>query len=190
MELPDAKRLALSLMKQYRLLDMGWKFGFDRAVTRLGQTNYSKKEITISTLMTKTADSELIRQTILHEIAHALLPPEVGHRKKWKELAAAIGYTGQRLNTENWLPEEEVKKIIARRKKRQTTANRKKRQTRQRPTIRHEDSGVKVGDTLFLPDKTLGTVRKAARKYFHVYVKETNSMWKVPFETAKSFKVE
>jgi predicted SprT family Zn-dependent metalloprotease len=190
MELPDAERLALSLMKQYRLLDMGWTFGFDQAVSRLGATWYGKKKITISTMMVKKAKDELIRQTILHEIAHALLPPGVGHGKKWKELATAIGYTGERVSTENWLPDEEVKKIVARRKKRQTTINHKKRQTKQRPTIKPEDSGVGVGDTLFLPDKTLGVVRKAARKYFHVYVKETNMMWKVPFESAKSFKVE
>jgi hypothetical protein len=33
------------------------------------------------------------RQTMLHEIAHALLPPEVEHGMAWIELAGKIGVT-------------------------------------------------------------------------------------------------
>lgn len=37
-----------------------------------------------------------VRETILHEIAHALAGPRAGHGARWREIAHRIGSTGER----------------------------------------------------------------------------------------------
>lgn len=102
MEQHAARKLALDLMSRHGLTENGWRFGFDRAKSRLGQCQYTRRTITISAYMVSAATVEQVEQTMLHEIAHALLPPydeygkKIGHGRRWKTLAAQIGYTGQR----------------------------------------------------------------------------------------------
>ena len=43
----------------------------------------------------KNADKDQINDTILHEIAHALVGPGNGHNLKWKKKAKEIGCTGK-----------------------------------------------------------------------------------------------
>lgn len=104
MEQNAARNLAIDLMSQHGLMDQGWVFAFDRAKRRLGQCTYTLRRITISHYMVGAASVEQVTQTLLHEIAHALLPPhddygrKVGHGPRWKQKAAEIGYTGGRLS--------------------------------------------------------------------------------------------
>lgn len=95
-DLKEAEELSLKLMEQHGLIALGWTFRFDKATSRLGACHYHKKELSLSRLMVIYGDREDVEQTMLHEIAHALLPPEIGHYKPWKVLAASIGYTGDR----------------------------------------------------------------------------------------------
>jgi hypothetical protein len=117
MDIIEARELADTLMTEHGLTAAGWNFGFDNAVSRLGVCMIAKKSITISRHMTGAAEAEQVRQTILHEIAHALLgtrtvmfsprrnghtlaarpvEKDFGHGPEWKALAASIGYTGKR----------------------------------------------------------------------------------------------
>lgn len=96
MDLTEGEELALSLMEEHGLIEKGWTFRYDKATSRLGACHFHKMQISLSRLMVTYAEREDVEQTILHEIAHALLPPEVGHYKPWKVLAASIGYTGER----------------------------------------------------------------------------------------------
>jgi hypothetical protein len=41
-------------------------------------------------------DEREVRDTILHEIAHALAPPGAGHGAKWQAVALSIGCSGRR----------------------------------------------------------------------------------------------
>ena len=72
MNLKDAEELALSLMRKHGLSH--WEFGFDRAKRRFGACNFSKKRISLSKYLTEVNEIEQVRDTILHEIAHALAP--------------------------------------------------------------------------------------------------------------------
>jgi predicted SprT family Zn-dependent metalloprotease len=95
MELNRAARLAHSLMSKHGLLPH-WKFEFDRAIQRFGQCNWRKKKISLSAKLVLLNDEAEVRDTILHEIAHALAPAGSNHGPKWKKIAQAIGCTGQR----------------------------------------------------------------------------------------------
>lgn len=96
MDLNEARNRANTQLKFYGLSDKGWFFEFDRATSRLGQTNYAKRRITISKHFTGAATSEEFEQVLIHEMAHALLPVSEGHGRLWKMKAASLGYTGGR----------------------------------------------------------------------------------------------
>ena len=96
MQLQDAKRIAIELMCQHGLLDSGWYFEFDSAVRRAGCCNYCLKKISLSARLTEIRDEAFVRDTILHEIAHALVGYKNGHNRIWKAKAKEIGCNGQR----------------------------------------------------------------------------------------------
>lgn len=87
----QARDKALELMKQHGLLEKGWKFGFDNAKRRNGACEYGIKTIWLSRHYVKLNTEELIVDTILHEIAHALTPDDRGHGRSWKLKCAEIG---------------------------------------------------------------------------------------------------
>jgi len=99
MRLEDAEKLAARLMDEHGLTARGWKFGFDRATRRFGHCSYKRKTITLSRRLTLLNDAAAVRNMILHEIAHALLPQGAGHGRAWRELAISIGCDGQRLHS-------------------------------------------------------------------------------------------
>lgn len=73
-----------------------WTFGFDRAKRRAGLCNYTDHRITVSRYLAAEFDDDTNRQTLLHEIAHALAGPDAGHGPKWKVVAESLGYVGGR----------------------------------------------------------------------------------------------
>lgn len=91
MKLTDVRMMAETLIEQHGL--DGWSFDFDRAVKRLGQTVYSKRQITISRTHALNDGAKSVRDTILHEIAHVLAGPRAGHGAEWKRIARRIGAT-------------------------------------------------------------------------------------------------
>lgn len=96
MELNDARDLAIDLMIKHGLIEKGWTFGFDNAAKRLGLCTYATKRISTGRVMAAAATKDEFTQTMLHEIAHALVGHAAGHGPIWKAKAASIGYTGQR----------------------------------------------------------------------------------------------
>jgi predicted SprT family Zn-dependent metalloprotease len=63
-----------------------------------GQCNCIKKEITLSKHLTSQEEAK-IHNTILHEIAHALVGAEAGHGPIWQKKAREIGCDGKRCFT-------------------------------------------------------------------------------------------
>jgi len=90
----EVTKQALDLMEKYALLDMGWVFGFDRAIRRAGLCDFKKKRISVSHKWIEHAPKDEIKDVIIHEIAHALAGP-VGHSKEWKKLAILLGGSGK-----------------------------------------------------------------------------------------------
>jgi predicted SprT family Zn-dependent metalloprotease len=88
MNLYAAKTLARSLMNQHGLAD--WRFGFDHARRRFGSCRPRARLITLSRHLVFLNDEPEVRDTILHEIAHALTPGD-GHGAKWKAACLRIG---------------------------------------------------------------------------------------------------
>ena len=85
-------------MKKYGLIQAGWRYQFDTAKTRAGQCRYRSKVISISKYYVnqkETVTRKDIKNTILHEVAHALTPTH-GHDKVWKAKAIEIGCDGKR----------------------------------------------------------------------------------------------
>ena len=90
------KTLARHLMDVHGLKDWGLKM--NNAKMTAGQCNCIKKEITLSKHLT-TQEEAKIRNTILHEIAHALVGAEAGHGPIWQKKAREIGCDGKRCFT-------------------------------------------------------------------------------------------
>jgi hypothetical protein len=101
-----AERMARKLMLEHGLY--GWNFKWDNAARRFGQCDYSKSTLSMSKRLTVQRDEAAVRNTILHEIAHALTPGD-GHGAKWRRKALAIGCNGQRCSSDpvevkpNWV---------------------------------------------------------------------------------------
>ncbi|MDJ1115510.1 SprT-like domain-containing protein [Microbacterium dauci] len=91
-DLIDVRREAEELLAAH--LDASWSFAFDNAKRRAGACDYHRKRITLSRYLSARYDDTTNRQTILHEIAHALAGPSAGHGAEWKRIARALGYTG------------------------------------------------------------------------------------------------
>ncbi len=70
-----------------------WTFAFLEAERRLGDCNFQDRVIRIGRAHALDASEAEIRDTILHEIAHALAGPEVRHGAAWKAVARRIGAT-------------------------------------------------------------------------------------------------
>lgn len=94
MEAREALRLARALLREHGLED--WQVTLDRAKTRAGSCRFHTRTITLSRALTELHSEAEVRETILHEIAHALVGPEHGHDAIWRAQAKKIGSTGAR----------------------------------------------------------------------------------------------
>lgn len=75
----------------------GWTLKEDRAKTRAGYCQISARTISLSRELLPLWPAEVVTDTILHEIAHALAPELDGHTAAWREIHISIGGTGERL---------------------------------------------------------------------------------------------
>ena len=102
MNLIEAQDYARLLMDRHGL--QHWSFEFDRAVRRFGRCSITDKKITLSKPLTLANPVEHVKDTILHEIAHALCPPKRTRGKRqwdihgpdWQKAAMRIGCTATR----------------------------------------------------------------------------------------------
>ena len=85
----EVRNLALELMARHGL--EGWKFAFNRRKRALGLCRYGTKSIELSIYLVDANDGEEVRDTILHEIAHALVGPGHAHDAVWKAKCLEVG---------------------------------------------------------------------------------------------------
>lgn len=88
-----ARAKAIELMFKHGL--HGWTFAFDGAKKRAGFCCYPHGSnpggIRLSVHYCERNDEQAITDTILHEIAHALVGPGHGHNETWRKQCVAIG---------------------------------------------------------------------------------------------------
>ncbi|NOX50350.1 MAG: transcription elongation protein SprT [Gammaproteobacteria bacterium] len=82
-------QLTYTQLSKHRLAD--WQVRLDHAKQRCGLCNYSAQIISLSRHFIEANDEVEILNTILHEIAHALVGPGHAHGVKWQKVAARIG---------------------------------------------------------------------------------------------------
>ena len=92
-----ALELASRLMNEHGLT--GWRVKLDHARRRAGQCDFAAQTISLSRHYVRHAESNHIHDTILHEIAHALVGPKHGHDSVWRQKAREIGCTANRCHT-------------------------------------------------------------------------------------------
>ena len=95
MNLPDVLSLARTLMEEADVGD--WELAFDRARRRAGQTDHARRRLTLSRHLMNLYDEAQVRETVLHEIAHARVGSHHGHDAVWVAEATRLGATGRRL---------------------------------------------------------------------------------------------
>ncbi|MEO7268446.1 MAG: SprT-like domain-containing protein [Knoellia sp.] len=94
MEISPALALGRRLLREHGLEH--WNVTTDRAKTRAGVCRFAARTISLSAPLTRLHDEVEVRDTILHEIAHALVGPSHGHDDVWRAKAMAIGCSGER----------------------------------------------------------------------------------------------
>ncbi len=77
-------------------LPAGWVIGFDLATSRAGVCRYAERRIDLSVSYCLAATRAEIEDTMLHEIAHAIVGPRHNHDAVWKAKAREIGCAGER----------------------------------------------------------------------------------------------
>jgi predicted SprT family Zn-dependent metalloprotease len=97
-DLKDAHRLASELMSEHGLSE--WTLVFDSAKKRAGVCRPARKQIGLSRHLTALHSEAEVRDTVLHEIAHALVGPGHGHDPVWRATAVRIGCSGRRCVSE------------------------------------------------------------------------------------------
>lgn len=95
MDLVEVRRLGLELLAEHGLHT--WRFAFDDAKRRAGACKFEARTISVSRHLMQLYDVDQVRDTVLHEIAHALVGPKHGHDATWRARAVAIGCSGTRL---------------------------------------------------------------------------------------------
>lgn len=99
MKLQEAKDLALKLMTKHGLSNQ-WRFEFMNSKCAIGQCRQIRGRnygwIRLSTHLIPALDEAEVKDTILHEIAHALVGCHHGHDWTWQGKAMEIGCSGER----------------------------------------------------------------------------------------------
>lgn len=94
MEVTKALATGRRLLREHGLHD--WTIVADRAKTRAGVCRFPKRQIGLSAPLTTLHSEPEVLDTILHEIAHALVGPQHGHDAAWRAKAREIGCSGER----------------------------------------------------------------------------------------------
>lgn len=92
--LAAVRTVALELMTRHGLHD--WTFAFNHAKRAMGMCRYGTRTIELSVHLVGRNGAQEVIDTILHEIAHALVGPSHNHDDVWKRKCLEIGATPAR----------------------------------------------------------------------------------------------
>ena len=94
MELREAYEMAVGMVREHGL--RSWRVEFDTAKRRAGVCRFDQRVIGLSAPLTRLHDRAEVRDTVLHEVAHALVGPQHGHDAVWRRTAQDIGCSATR----------------------------------------------------------------------------------------------
>lgn len=94
MNIQEAIELAEAILSQHSVL-CDWTVVSNRRKKAFGVCSYRKKEIQLSSIVVPYMTNEAIKDTILHEIAHALCPRQY-HNHVWRAKCIELGGNGER----------------------------------------------------------------------------------------------
>ena len=103
--------MARRLMDEHGLT--GWTLAFGEARKRLGDCHFRYHVIRISRTHALEGSEEQIRDTVLHEIAHAIAGHGAGHGPLWKATARRIGATPRAKTYESQTSQGEMMSLPA-----------------------------------------------------------------------------
>ena len=95
--LQEVEQLAKDLMRQHNL--NAWTFKWVNTLKSFGHCNETNKYIALSRHFIKINSIQRIKDTILHEIAHAIVGTNQNHNWLWVKTAKAIGCSGRKSYT-------------------------------------------------------------------------------------------
>ena len=95
--------LARELLAAYGLT--GWSFRLNRSKVNLGLCRYGPRTVELSSPFVEHNPEEVVRDTLLHEVAHALVGAGHGHDAAWKAMCLRVGARPERLSFEAAMPE-------------------------------------------------------------------------------------
>ncbi|MDF7801652.1 SprT-like domain-containing protein [Pontiellaceae bacterium B1224] len=101
-QMESVQQLARQLMAEHGLTS--WRFKFDHSTRRAGCCYFRDKLISIAFEHARTGSDEEVRDTLLHEIAHALVGKKHNHDAVWKAKAREIGCSGERTHQLQFAP--------------------------------------------------------------------------------------
>ena len=91
-KLDIAKTMTLELMELHGVSHLNFKW--NHCLKSNGKCNSTTISLSVSNTLSRNKDD--IKNTILHEIAHALVGAGHGHREKWQTQAKALGVSWKR----------------------------------------------------------------------------------------------
>lgn len=115
----DAKAMAEEMIKKHGLDH--WKFRYLMDEKNLGLCTYRGKIITLSLQWTKNGEQEVVKDTVLHEVSHALnweRNRKTGHGLEWKRICIEVGakpqefYTGPKMPPKYEIYHKDTNKVI------------------------------------------------------------------------------
>lgn len=90
--LGKARDLALRLMDQHGLLEKGWRLSFDNAHRRSGCVSRRQRRLRLSAPIAFLNGAKVVRNAVLHQIAHALVRTKRFHGPRWRGAALGLGW--------------------------------------------------------------------------------------------------
>jgi len=98
-------------MQEHGLAQAGWTFRFNHARQTLGVCRFSERRIELSKHFVIANPEAQVRDTVLHEIAHALAGPRAGHGSKWKAVCQRIGALPERVDRQACMPKGKYRAV-------------------------------------------------------------------------------
>lgn len=90
------RELAACEMEWHGLMQQSWTITYDHSRARAGMCDGSAKVLSFSRHLIASGSPGDMRDTLLHEIAHALAGSQHGHDLTWRTIALEIGCSGER----------------------------------------------------------------------------------------------
>jgi predicted SprT family Zn-dependent metalloprotease len=97
-KLSEAENLFYKLRDKHNVCERSgyvWDFRFDDAKKRFGRCDHINKTISMSRVLVEINRRPVVEDTILHELAHALVGASEAHGPRWRLVAKSLGCTGK-----------------------------------------------------------------------------------------------